>query len=183
MKPWPLETLLQANRNAVTVYVVLKYLAGDKMITQPTREKIKAECHLSHKVISSAIGALAGAGWIKLTYGRDGYKRWYRIVLSRSGFLPIGRKTTRRKKTLRSKNDPKGKFPYRSKMTPSSSKEEGGASARPFEGGSIAQDEHPAVKRERELKQQAKMNREMAGDPIGASSAGSSNHQNHVQNS
>ena len=98
MKPWPVPKLLEADRNAVTVFVTLQVLAKGKREVSTTRGRIKAVCGLSEKPISTAIKVLNEAGWITRNYGSDGRKTWFRIVLPASDLWGRYRASGRKRK-------------------------------------------------------------------------------------
>jgi len=50
--PWPLDRLLAANRNALTVYATLRWLAGDVRKLGTTRARIADVCGLCDDTIS-----------------------------------------------------------------------------------------------------------------------------------
>lgn len=114
-RPCPLPTLLEANRNAMTVYGAIRWLAGDKGRLSTTRKRIKDVCGLSERTIGDAVAALDSAGWITLNYGCDGSRKWYRLSLPMVGFLPMCGKTARRKRLSVSKNSTKETVSYGTK--------------------------------------------------------------------
>jgi hypothetical protein len=118
--PWPLPKLLDTNRNAVTVYCAVRWLAGNRRRLSTTRATIKSVCGLSPKCISAAMTVLDAAGWVVVNYGRLGDQCWYRLSFPRraSEFFPVGRKTTHRKRKSRSKNDLQQTVTCRSKNDP-----------------------------------------------------------------
>lgn len=104
--PWAIPKLLAANRNALTVYAVLRFLAGDSRRYSTTRQRIADVCGLSLRAIGFAVQALNEAGWLTLNYGRQGIKTWYRLTFPVVGFLPVVRKTYHSKRKSVSKNIP-----------------------------------------------------------------------------
>jgi hypothetical protein len=104
--PWALPKLLAANRNALTVYAVLRFLAGDSRRYATTRQRIADVCGLSLRSIGEAVQALDEAGWLTMNYGRQGLKSWYRLTFPVVGFFPVVRKTYHSKPKSVSKNIP-----------------------------------------------------------------------------
>lgn len=111
MKPWTLDKLMAANRNAATVYLTLRWLAGGKRQLNTTRAKVSSVCGLHRQRISEAMTALGNAGWVKVNYGRAGIKRWYRLTIEMD-FFPMTMKTTHRESKSVHENRPKGTVPY-----------------------------------------------------------------------
>lgn len=123
--PWPLDRLVAEDRNAITVYVTLRWLVGSSRQLNTTRETIRSWCGLSLKLISSSMTALDKTGWVSVNYAREGVRTWFRLTFPKSadaffpllpetmlgrkkGNFPVGRKTTHRGATRGSKNDPQG---------------------------------------------------------------------------
>lgn len=77
------------NRNALTVYAVLRWLSGSKRQLSTTRARIAAECGLHKETISAAMQSLRAGRWLSLRYGRYGSKSWYRITFPGTGFFPL----------------------------------------------------------------------------------------------
>jgi len=105
VRPWPLPKLLATNRNALTVYGVLKFIAGEARRCSATRQRIADVCGLSLRTIGDAVGVLNEARWLAVNYGRQGMKTWYRFTFPVVGFFPVVRKTTHSKGKSMSKND------------------------------------------------------------------------------
>ena len=93
-RPIQLPGLLKRDRNAVTVYFSLRWMAGGSRQLNTTRQRIADVCGLSPKRITAAMTALHEAGWLIRRYGRNGKRAWYRLVLRGFGLFPEGRKTT-----------------------------------------------------------------------------------------
>lgn len=164
MTPWPLPKLLEANRNAVTLYVTLLHLAGGHRGLTTTRARIRTVCGLSEKRITAAVDALATAGWIRRTYHRRGIKRWYRIGLpmgleiasatgpktphsGRNGARTAkGSKATHSAAKVRAENDPKRIIRYGAENDPLPLT----GNSTPRAGGGGVTNEHPAARLERE---------------------------------
>src|SRR5262249_23490665 len=98
-RPWPLDKLLVANRNAGTVYSALRWLAGDARRLSTTRKRIAAICGLYRDKITAAMHALSDAAWLALNYGRNGNRAWYRISFPEAGFFPVSVKTRHSKRS------------------------------------------------------------------------------------
>lgn len=92
-RPWPLPKLLAENRNAIAVFAALRWLAGDHRQLNTTRRRIGEVCCMHEDTITSAMQTLHSASWIRLNYGRDGVKRWYRITFPKAGFFAMGVQT------------------------------------------------------------------------------------------
>ncbi len=103
-RPWSLEKVLAANRNAITVYAALRWLAGDVRRLGTTRQRIAEVCGLYRDTISAALHALSEAGWLVLRYGRQGVRTWYRITFPVSGFFPVSPKTRASKRAATGKS-------------------------------------------------------------------------------
>lgn len=114
-KYWPPDRLLDANRNAITVFGALLWLAEGKRQVNPTRAKIRDVCHLSEDTISKAIGALKEGGWIILSKGWSGHVSWYRITLPEGCFLPVAQDSRHRVPSQADKNRPQGNRPCTAK--------------------------------------------------------------------
>jgi hypothetical protein len=114
--PWPLPKLLKMNRNAVTIYISLRWLAGDRRQLNTTRAGIKAVCSLGVKTISAAMQALSDARWIRLNYGRYENKSWYRITFPCDTFFSL-QGAPRRRNPSRAKKTPQGP-PREGRKTP-----------------------------------------------------------------
>ena len=152
MKAGPLGILLRQDRNAMTVYSSLRWMAGDGRQLGTTRARIREVCHHSDKVITSAMNALDAAGWIKRSYGRSGNVTWYRISFPKTDFFPVGRKTTPREKRGGSKNGPQGSRRCGSKNDPHVLTDIG-RNSNALNGTSESApryEEHPSVRIERE---------------------------------
>ncbi len=109
MKAWKLPRLMMANRNAMTVYAALRWLAGDKRQWNGTRARISAVCRIRDlDTISAAVGALADARWIALNYDRDGRRQWYRITFPVPDFFPVPENIRHRDARLNRKNPAQG---------------------------------------------------------------------------
>lgn len=106
--PWPLPKLLAKNRNALTVYGVLRWLANDRRQLNTTRARITAVCGLHEDTISAAVAALGDAGWVSVGYGRQGNRTWYRLTFPVAGFFPVAGKTRHREGSGGQKNRPQG---------------------------------------------------------------------------
>ena len=87
--PWPLPKLLAESRNALTVYGALRWLAGDARQLFTTRRKVRDVCGLAEDTISEAMTALDKAGWVRVGYGRQGNRTWYRLTFPVPGFFPV----------------------------------------------------------------------------------------------
>ncbi len=118
MKAWPLDSLLAENRNAMTVYSALRWMAGDRLQWCATRARIREVCGLGERAIGKAMQALNGAGWIKLAYGRSGQVTWYRVSFIKSEFFPVVRKAHHRGRRGTSKKVPQGTIPCGVKHVP-----------------------------------------------------------------
>ena len=94
--PWPLAKLLAKNRNALTVYGTLRWLAGDSRQLFTTRRTLRATCGLAEDTISAAMTALDSGGWVTVSYGRDGPRTWYRLSFPVPGFFPVPAKRRHR---------------------------------------------------------------------------------------
>ncbi len=79
--PWTLPNLLAANRNAVTVYAALCWLAKGRRQISVMRKGIAEVCNLYKDTIGKSVKVLDESGWLRLRYGRYGGKSWYRITL------------------------------------------------------------------------------------------------------
>jgi len=101
---WPLPKLLTANRNALTVYAALRWLAGDSRRLCTTRARIGDACGLYRDTITAALQALDAAGWVRLRYGRAGTRTWFRLSFPGAGFFPVPAKTRHRKAAATGKN-------------------------------------------------------------------------------
>ena len=97
---------MRTNRNAMTVYMTLRWLAGGRRAVQTTRARITEVCELSSKRISAAMTALNAAGWVHLNYGRTVNRSWYRVSFVEISQLPVGLKTTHR--SARKRHPPVG---------------------------------------------------------------------------
>lgn len=97
MTPWPPDELLAANRNAMTVYGVLRWLSGERRQLATTRKSIRGVCRLSEDTISEAMTALDSAGWVSVGYGREGVRTWYRLTFPVADFFPVPAKGRHRK--------------------------------------------------------------------------------------
>ena len=86
---WPLNKLLEKNRNAMTVYSTLRWLAGDRRQLNTTRARINEVCGLHIQTISKAISALNESRWITLNYGRHQNRCWYRFTFPCERFFPL----------------------------------------------------------------------------------------------
>lgn len=91
--PLPLPELIQRNRNAATVYLSLRYLAGDSRQLRTTRAKIGHVCGLHRETITKAVRVLHDGRWIKRSWGRAVNRRWYRITFVEISVLPWVGKT------------------------------------------------------------------------------------------
>ena len=113
-KPWPLPKLLAANRNAVIVYVTLRWMAGENRQLGTTRQQIRDVCGLYRDTISKALQCLHDARWISREYGREGNRVWYRISLTAGEFLP-GPVQTRPRERRKSKPPKAGETRHKDK--------------------------------------------------------------------
>ena len=109
-KPKPLPDLLALNRNAATVYLAIRWLAGDRRQVNTTRAKIAAVCGLCKRAITDAVQALGECGWVRVSYGRQGLRSWYRLTLNAgvSWIFPVCHKTTHREAKSVSKKGTQG---------------------------------------------------------------------------
>lgn len=127
-----LPRLLARHPHAITVYAAVRWLAGDRRQISPTRSQIADVCYRSERLVGAALGALHEAGWIRLNYGRDGKRTWYRISFPVVGFWPVVSKTAHRDRARMSKNDTQRSRPCGTRnIPPSPIGEEGGPSAGP----------------------------------------------------
>jgi hypothetical protein len=81
--------LLRADRNAVTIFIILIHLAGGRRQLWTTRKRIREVCRLPLRRVTLGINALHRAGWIIRKYRRHGIKQFYVIVLPTIDFAPI----------------------------------------------------------------------------------------------
>lgn len=89
-RPWSLPKLLEHNRDAATVFMVLVFMAGDRRQIGTTREKIREACPgLTPRRIGKAVQTLHDAAWLTRQYGQNGPVSWYRIVLPVVDFSPV----------------------------------------------------------------------------------------------
>src|SRR5262249_20708585 len=85
-EPWPLPKLMKANRNAMTVFGALWWMAKGKRQLSTTRKSIsKVSGIRDFERISTAMHALNDAGWLSLAYGCNGKRTWYRITIANFG--------------------------------------------------------------------------------------------------
>jgi hypothetical protein len=172
-RPKSLPDLLKMNRNAGTVYLALRSLSGERRQLNTTRQRITNLIHLSEKRISQAMQALDECGWVKVNYGRQGIKSWYRLSFPVGDFLPVVTKTTYRGRKVVDKNDLQGTRPCGDENDPHTLKGIG-RTAPPFtpvgEGGGHAPltGEHPSARIERERLAEIRKVRE-SGTPAEAS--------------
>lgn len=101
--PWPLPRLLEADRNAATVYMVLLWLAAGRRQVYTTRARITAVCGLYRETITAAIQALDRAGWVRLRHGHVPARRWYRLTLAKLPPFPWAEKSRSREPGFRGK--------------------------------------------------------------------------------
>ena len=129
--PWALPKLLEADRNAATVYLALCWLANGTRQVRTTRNAITKVCGLHKDTITSAIKALHDAGWIQRAYGAVTGRRWYRITITEVVIFPWAVKTGSsarpKRKTRTHENRSKGRVPLDRKNPPYSLKRVGGA--------------------------------------------------------
>lgn len=155
-RPKSLPDLLTMNRNAGTVYIALRWLSGERRQLNTTRRRIADVCRISSKRISQAMQALDECGWVRVNYGRQGIKTWYRLSFPVGGFLPVVTKTTYRERKVVDKNDPQGTRPCGDENDPHTLKGIGRPTAPPLcpsgQGGAATHqsEEHPATRIERE---------------------------------
>lgn len=160
-RPWPLEKLAAANRNAIAVYAALRWLAGDARKIGTTRLRIRSIVQLSEKRITAAVHTLDEAGWLALRYGRAGKISWYRITFPVGDFFPVRRKATRSKRVCRDENDPQQTVSCAAEKDLHSRKGVRGGPA--LECGDPAPEpihEHPSARIERERMAQIRAARE-----------------------
>ena len=69
--PWPLQALLERNRNAAAVYLALRWLAKGKKQVGTSREHIHRVTGFYKDTITVAMAALRDAGWIGLSLDRQ----------------------------------------------------------------------------------------------------------------
>ena len=167
---WPLEELIAADRNALTVYSALRWLAGDSRKLGTSRKRIRSAIGLSEKRITTAIHALKDAGWIRLHYGRATHRMWYRISFPKDAFFPVSRKTPARKAPSRDKKASQQSASCRAEKDLHSRKGVGGGPA--LECGDPAPEpihEHPSARVERERLAQIRAAREQRSAQSAAS--------------
>ena len=167
MKPWPLDSLLKANRNAAGVYLALRWLAGKKRCLATTRRRIAEICPMHEDTISKAMRALADAGWIVLNYGRAGGKQWYRVSFpaTKQQIFPGAVETGHRKKKQSHSNRPQGTIRCGRLNRPLFSKENKGANTPGLNGpdASALHNESQGVRREREFMEEKQRRRKGTG--------------------
>lgn len=148
--PWSLPDLCKTDRNALTVYAALRWLARNKNRLGTSRARIREQVLLSEKRITSAIQALAKARWITLRYGRAKNRIWYRLTFRAGDFFPVGLKTTLSKSRCRGKNDPQQTVCCGAQNGPYSRKGVGDGPAQVCGDPAPAAQEHLAMTVERE---------------------------------
>ena len=84
--PWSLPELLKADRNAITVYVALRYLSGTKRQITTTRAGITAVCGLHKQTITKAMNVLGKANWVKVRYRHEPGRQWYALSFPKRFF-------------------------------------------------------------------------------------------------
>jgi len=140
--PASLPDLLRLNRNAITVYAALRWMAGAKRQLGTGRKRIRGVCGLCAETITDAMTGLKEAGWIILNYGRKGNHTWYRITFPFDGLLPGKDKIHSREERMDRKNRSQGSEPWEGKnpspllererrLSPSSSPSASSGSAAP----------------------------------------------------
>lgn len=174
MKPWPLPKLLNADRNAATVFLAVVTLANGRRQLGTTRAHIREVCGLSKRCIGAALEALHDASWLVRRYSRSGNKTWFRLTLPKCavvGFSAVVRKTHHRGRSGTSKNVPQGTERCGTKNVPHSLKGVGGCPA--LGSGDPAPDEmheHRTARIERERMAAIRLARE--GGPSDQKDAG-----------
>lgn len=148
-KARPLPELLKLNRNAATVYMALRWIAGERRQLNITRDKIRAVCGLHIRRISEAMAALDECGWVVVNYGRHGIKTWYRLSFPVGQIFPVCMKTAHRERKVSDKKSTQGTVRCVYENDPQSLKRLGECPA--SSGGHVATTtESPAARIERE---------------------------------
>ena len=158
---WPLEELIAADRNALTVYSALRWLARDSRKLGTSRKRIRSAIGLSEKRITTAVHALKDAGWIRLHYGRATNRMWYRVSFPKDDFFPVRRKASHRNSPLRDEKASQQTVSCRAEKDLHSRKGVGGGPA--LECGDPAPmpiHEHPSAQIERESMEKIRAARE-----------------------
>ncbi len=92
-----LPDILKADRNAGTVYLVIRCLSNGSRRLSTTRGRISEVCGLSPRRIGAAINTLHSAGWVVRNYGYREGQSWYRLTLPQFDPLHVCLKTTHMK--------------------------------------------------------------------------------------
>ena len=99
--PWSLGRLLEADRNALTVYGSLRWLSGSSRRLCCTRGRIKNVCNLHKDTITKAMKALNESRWVIVNYGRERNRIWYRLSFPTTDFFSVAEKSGPRAKIRR----------------------------------------------------------------------------------
>jgi hypothetical protein len=121
--------LLATNRNAMTVYGSLLWIAEERRQLNTTRRAISKVCGLHEETITQAMTALNESGWVTVNYGRQGAKTWYRLSFPVPSFFPVPGKNPHREGSKSRKKPPQGTVPCTHKKPPQSLKRLGTVAA------------------------------------------------------